>query len=77
MDQLTFAGANTYSTGTVPGQVVFSISGPLLQGTCTAGVIHTDIVVLDGFANGINVTIGLATPPTSSVPLTISCEPGA
>lgn len=76
MDQLTFAGANTYSTGTVPGQVVFSISGPILQGTCTAGVINTDIVVLDGFANSTNVTIGLATPPTSSVPLSISCGPG-
>jgi Divergent InlB B-repeat domain len=76
MDQLTFVGANPYSAGTVPGQASFSITGGIAQGTCSAGVINTDIEVIDGYANTTFVTIGYANPPASSVPLTITCGPG-
>jgi len=76
MDQLSFVGANPYSAGTTPGQAVFSLSGPVPQGACPAGVMNTDIEVIDGYANTIFVTIGQAMPPTSSVPLTVNCGPG-
>jgi hypothetical protein len=70
MDQLMFDGGNPnpYSVGAVPGPVTFPISGGILQGTCSAGAINTDIQVEDG-----GVTIG----SSSSVPLTISCGPGS
>ncbi len=72
MDQLTFDGGNPYSAGTVPDQVTFSISGGIVQGSCSAGTIATDIEVVDGFTSGTYVQIG----SSSSVPLTISCGPG-
>jgi hypothetical protein len=72
MDQLTFVGANPYSAGTVPGQIVIALSGGVAQGACPAGVMNTDIEVIDGYASTTFVTIGNA----SSVPLTVNCGPG-
>lgn len=66
--------AQPYAAGTVPGVITVSIAGgDMLQGTCSAGTINTDIEVIDGYGDGTNVQIGYS----PSVPLTISCGAGA